>query len=304
MEFFVDVDDFEESSNPVIHSIAGASAGIMEHCGLYPLDTIRTLQQSTPVSKKKNVWNTAKFVYRRGGIPSFFKGIGLFAVGVGGIHSLSFPIYEVVKFSTGAQDAYHTYHSRVIFAGICATLIHDSFMTPLDMIKQRLQYSATSYSSFFHMIRGIYRTEGFLSFYAGYTTSLSMNIPYASIYYGCYEGLKEFFKGSFGYDNRDHHVLSHLAAGAGAGFIAGGLTNPLDVVKTRLQVRPADTARYEGLLRMFRGMIQDEGLSSLAKGIKARMIIHSMAAAISWTTYEQVKFTLTYFLGPSERNDE
>lgn len=37
-----EIDDSEVSSS-VVHLIAGATAGTIEHCGMYPVDTIKVL---------------------------------------------------------------------------------------------------------------------------------------------------------------------------------------------------------------------------------------------------------------------
>lgn len=43
MEFFIEDDETysEPSKDPRIHALAGACAGVMEHCGMFPLDTIK-----------------------------------------------------------------------------------------------------------------------------------------------------------------------------------------------------------------------------------------------------------------------
>jgi hypothetical protein len=37
----VDVDGIVESKSPLVHFLAGALAGTMEHCGMFPVDTIK-----------------------------------------------------------------------------------------------------------------------------------------------------------------------------------------------------------------------------------------------------------------------
>jgi len=74
-------------------------------------------------------------------------------------------------------------------------------------------------------------SSGLLSLYSGYTTTLTMTVPYHFIYFPVYEALKKMLKA----DSSEHDVSAHLLAGGGAGALAAGLTNPLDVARTRLQ---------------------------------------------------------------------
>lgn len=43
-----EIDDSEVSSS-VVHLIAGATAGTIEHCGMYPVDTIKVLAYVWPI---------------------------------------------------------------------------------------------------------------------------------------------------------------------------------------------------------------------------------------------------------------
>jgi len=89
----------------------------------------------------------------------------------------------------------------------------------------------------------------------------------------------------------------HFIAGGGAGMIAAGLTNPLDVAKTRLQTQGDMSVickgkRYRGMLGTLRVIWIDEGIRGLTRGIIPRMMFHSFSASILWTTYEYFKYIL------------
>jgi len=52
MEFFIEEPPEEElrhSGDPRVHVIAGACAGLVEHCGMFPIDTIK-VGSSSPSS--------------------------------------------------------------------------------------------------------------------------------------------------------------------------------------------------------------------------------------------------------------
>jgi hypothetical protein len=53
MEFLVDEaleEELQQSSDPRVHLIAGACAGLMEHCGMFPIDTVKALPLSSSLS--------------------------------------------------------------------------------------------------------------------------------------------------------------------------------------------------------------------------------------------------------------
>ena len=111
------------------------------------------------------------------------------------------------------------------------------------------------------------------------------------------------------------------------GTIAAAVTNPLDVVKTRLQTQNlhfasapgcatscsvkatstpagmggsgapcpqmplAETPRlaYTGMVQAAATLWREEGAACFARGMTARMMIHAPSVAICWTTYESMK---------------
>ncbi|CAN0402290.1 unnamed protein product, partial [Laminaria digitata] len=123
-------------------------------------------------------------------------------------------------------------------AGAAATVFHDAIMTPMDVIKQRLQLGY--HKGMLDCVMTIRRTEGAQAFYRSFPTTLFMNIPYGCVMVAVNESLKQAMRPAGDYDTR-----TYLLAGSGAGAIAAVATNPLDVVKTRLQTQ-ALRASHEG----------------------------------------------------------
>ena len=72
--------------------------------------------------------------------------------------------------------------------------------------------------------------------------------------------------------------------------MAGAATNPVDVVRTRLQTQTQVV--YSGMLNTFQKIYREEGFQGLGKGIGTRMVFHSTASALTWVTYEFLKHFL------------
>lgn len=69
-----------------------------------------------------------------------------------------------------------------------------------------------------------------------------MNVPFTACYFAAYESAKK----ALGSSEEEEGLLVELVAGGIAGGGAAAITNPLDVVKTRLQLEGVNSAtRYE-----------------------------------------------------------
>lgn len=96
------------------------------------------------------------------------------------------------------------------------------------MVKQRLQLC--SHLTAAQCIRNIIKEEGFGAFYRSYPVTVTMNIPFATTVVCVNENLKTYVQP---WNKANPYMWYFMCAGA-AGGIAGLVTNPLDVVKTRL----------------------------------------------------------------------
>jgi hypothetical protein len=116
---------------------------------------------------------------------------------------------------------------------------------PSEVLKTRLQLQGRYNNPFFHSgynyrgtinaIRSIYRLEGFSALFHGYKATLVRDLPFSALQFAFYEQEQKMAKAWVG--QRDIGLGLEIFTGASAGGMAGVITCPLDVVKTRIQTQ-------------------------------------------------------------------
>lgn len=284
------MDLFEEEkygwTSPVYHMIAGSAAGVAEHCAIFPLDTIKThLQSQKPIHN--SFPHIARSIVQTHGISGLFRGVSAAALGAIPSHALHFTSYEFCKHILGGDKPGH-HPFAIATSGAISTVISEATMTPCDSIKQKLQLNR--YPSLVSCVRGTYKEYGVVrGFFAGFVTALTINAPYVAVQFATYESLKTVLAGE-GKEEREK-TIHHLLAGLGGGALAGAVTNPLDVGRTRLQTQTSDVP-YQGMVNTMKRIYGEEGVTGLSRGIGTRMAFHSLSSAATWTTYEFLKHML------------
>jgi solute carrier family 25 protein 33/36 len=117
-------------------------------------------------------------------------------------------------------------------------------------------------------------------------------IPARSINFFTYGNGKQIIANYF--NNGEENSLVHLAAAAVAGVATGTATNPIWVVKTRLQLSSSrysqDTPqqRIGGSLQMIKRIVREEGIRGFYKGLSASYL-GVTEGTIQWVLYERLK---------------
>lgn len=214
------------------HMLAGSVAGMVEHMAMFPVDTVKTRMQvlSTPGNKASTELSKAfSSIMRTEGPVGLYRGIAAMGLGAGPAHAVYFAVYEVCKEKLGGNREGHHPVAHAL-AGASATVASDAVLTPMDVVKQRLQLKESPYKGLGDCVRQILKHEGLRAFYASYRTTVMMNVPFTAVHFSAYEAAKKVLA-----QPEEENFFTHLTAGGVAGALASGVTTPMDVVKTRLQ---------------------------------------------------------------------
>lgn len=292
------------TSSVGVHMIAGGFAGVMEHCMMYPLDSVKTrMQMLTPGTSSGDGIGTVFFrMVRQEGIFRPIRGISAMVVGAGPAHALYFSCYEFIK-NKLVSSKVHTELNLAVYgaAGGVATILHDGIMNPAEVVKQRLQMYNSPYRNVVSCMTSIYKSEGISAFYRSYTTQLAMNVPFQMIHFITYEFAQAFMNPNHGYS-----PLAHMFSGALAGAVAAAATTPLDVCKTVLNTQSGVHA--QGMVDALKKVYSYGGVRGYFRGMSARVLHQSPATTICWSTYEFFKYIFhdkqdDGYRGPEVDND-
>ncbi|CRK88035.1 CLUMA_CG001821, isoform A [Clunio marinus] len=279
-------DDYENLPNAKLSvtMFAGASAGIMEHISMYPIDTIKTRMQSLSHANE-TIGHVFKEMVRQEGITRPLRGIGAVVLGAGPAHAFYFSTYEFTK--EKLTELKFNDNINYILSATSATLIHDAISNPTEVIKQRLQMYDSPYKSVVECARKVFQQEGISAFYRSYTTQLVMNLPFQAIHFTTYEFLQEALN-----KERKYSPGVHMVAGGAAGAVAAAFTTPLDVCKTLLNTQETGIGSTRGLIDAVKKVYRVAGFKGFFKGLQARVLYQMPATAVCWSTYEFFKYLL------------
>ncbi|KAF6253349.1 mitochondrial carrier domain-containing protein [Scenedesmus sp. NREL 46B-D3] len=280
--------------------LAGAAAGITEHTAMYPVDTIKTRMQALSHPGQRlhgSVVRALRAVVRREGVAGLYRGVGAVAWGAGPAHAMYFATYEQAKQLLGGNRQGYQWLPTAT-AGAIATIVNDGFMTPVDVVKQRLQVAHSPYTGLADCTRQILRHEGVGALYKSYRTTVLMNVPFTAMHFSVYEAAKKWLLHvEDGDDAAEDRLSVQLVAGGLAGGAAAAVTTPLDVVKTRLQTEGVHSSKRYGttaVLPVLRRIIQEEGMATIWRGMKPRVLFNAPAAAVSereWACVRQLSWS-------------
>lgn len=192
-----------------------------------------------------------------------------------------------------------------LFAGGCGGTVGAILTCPLEVVKTRLQSSSiTFYVSAvqlstvngasvarmappgpLHCLKLIFEREGARSLFRGLGPNLVGVAPSRAIYFAAYSTAKEKLNGVLEPDS----TQVHMASAGLAGFTAITATNPIWLIKTRMQL----DARNRGEQRMnaldcVRRVYQMDGLRGFYRGMSASYAGIS-ETVIHFVIYESIK---------------
>jgi len=249
---------------------AGGCAGTSVDVVLFPIDTIRTRMQSVEGFRAA------------GGFRGIYQGLSAATIGSAPGAAMFFATYETAKPMVGSvlgKDTALSHSSSAAVGEVAACLTR----VPTNVVTQRMQVG--QYKSLQEAVQGVLASGGLRAFYSGFGTTVMREIPFAFVQFPIYERLKITWRDS---QQAPTEPWQGALCGAVAGGIAGAVTTPLDVAKTRLMLGTARAGAepYKGTANTLMRISREEGAGALFKGIGPRVQFITMGGLIFFGAYE------------------
>lgn len=175
--------------------------------------------------------------------------------------------------------------------GVLATLVQSSLMVPVEVIRQRQMIQTGgegAYTGSVHAVKAIVAQEGIGALYRGFLLAQLVWGPYNAVYLPLWEANKRLCVRLSGAESVEKLGIQYeLGSAFVSSAFAAGLTNPMDVIKTRLQVQ-GKNKQYSGAWDAAKKIYAHEGVKGLTSGITSRMLWVAPSATIMFTTYDQI----------------
>ncbi|KAI9730099.1 MAG: hypothetical protein M1834_006091 [Cirrosporium novae-zelandiae] len=230
-----------------------------------------------------------------------------------------------VHFVAGGYNPLRDLLCRSLYLTLTGTLYSTGGMTaailtsPLDVLKTRLQSdfyqsqlaisratrSTLPYtrSVYFHLnetcqlLFSIHRIEGWRALFKGLGPNLTGVIPASAIKFYAYGNFKHIISQTLNEGKETAWV--HLSAAATAGIVVSTATNPIWLIKTRLQLDKSHTKLDPGMNRQYKSsldcfikVLRQEGIKGLYRGLSASYL-GVTESTLQWVLYEQMKMYLS-----------
>ncbi|KAG5184479.1 mitochondrial carrier domain-containing protein [Tribonema minus] len=190
------------------------------------------------------------------------------------------PAAPAAKQSTNRNQLYS------LIAGGLAGSISSTLTCPIEVVKMQLQSSNGGSANPMVIAKDIARLEGVKGFFRGLSPTLLGIFPSRATYFWAYESTKRVLTPRLG-----DGTLTHIGAGFAAGMVSNTITNPIWMVKTRMQLL-ANAAKgqvaYTGYRHAVKSILKEEGVRGFYKGLSASYWGCS-EGCIQFVAYEKLK---------------
>eukprot|EP00035_Acanthoeca_spectabilis_P040216 m.68102 g.68102 ORF g.68102 m.68102 type:complete len:320 (+) comp9901_c0_seq1:92-1051(+) len=271
----------------------GPALNVVTNAILYPTKLVKVRMQAHHGSegRYRSVLHAFQSIVRKEGAASLYKGFGVNSFSVVS-SQLYITAYEV--FRAWGRGRGHTEAVSNLGAGVAASAIQQAIAVPVDVVSQRLMVDRRRDGAKTPraVVRGILATDGVMGFWKGSAASLLTLAPTSGIFWASY-GVLRRVQISWHDPQAQPGFTKTLAEQAAASWLAGCFsamcTNPLDIVKTRIQVN-AKQGGAVSIASAFRTLVREDGVWLVTKGLQARMLHMSFNSVILMTVYETVKY--------------
>lgn len=291
-------------------AVAGGFGGLIGDTSMHSLDTVKTRQQgASHVPKYRNTMSAYLNIFREEG---FCRGLygGYSAAMLGSLPSSAafFLTYETVK-RYAINDLGIPETPAFLAAGFLGDLFSSVFYVPSEVLKTRLQLqgkfnnphfeSGYNYKGIIDAVITIIRKEGPGTLFYGYKATLTRDLPFSAFQFTFYEKFRQWAFELTGTtkqidsfeetEKKSLPLYAELLTGAAAGGLAGTITTPLDVIKTRMQTQNGTSGvvlKSNSIISSLKTIYRVQGIQGLFSGVAPRLVWTSIQSSVMLLLYQ------------------
>lgn len=283
--------------SPFVKGFAGSMGGIAEAVCLQPIDVIKTRLQLDNKGYYKGVADCGTKITRDEGVRALWKGLTPFAGNLTLKYALRFTMNSVYQGMLRDKDGNLSSGGRLAAGFMAGTTEALLIVTPFEVVKIRLQQQhgsskeALKYRGPVHCAATIIREEGPRGLWSGATPTVMRNATNQMCLFWAKNNLDSVLWGKQEGDGQRLDAWKSTVSGGVAAMLGPTMTNPFDVVKTRMMAQakaPPDAPRYSGFFDAMIRIPQQEGMLAMYKGLLPRLMRIAPGQAIVWTVNDQI----------------
>jgi solute carrier family 25 S-adenosylmethionine transporter 26 len=282
-------------SDGLKNGLASALAAACVKCSLQPIDAIKTLQQYHQASAATGTGTASSLTMaaacrsimaRPGGFTNFYAGLGVTVFGAMPSVGLYFGVYSYCKRRLLATEkGQRNRMASIATSAAIGNSVASFSRVPYEVIKQKLQTGV--YTSTWEALRDVARQRQWWACLfpkGGVAIQMLRDVPYAVCTLLLYESLQTACTTNWNVTSSSTSKGVDFCLGGIAGGLGSWVTNPMDVVKTRLQV---NSDLYSGSVWKCTQLVwQEGGASAFLRGSIPRLFHKIPANAFFFLFYE------------------
>ncbi|KAL6558736.1 Mitochondrial uncoupling protein 5 [Orobanche minor] len=308
--------------------VEGGIASIIAGCSTHPLDLIKVRMQlqgemTAPVQNLRPALafhphqhhsirvhppprvgpvSVGLRIFQQDGAAALFSGVSATVLRQTLYSTTRMGLYDVLKKRWTDPNTSNMPLTRKIVAGLIAGGVGAAVGNPADVAMVRMQADGRlppaqrrNYKSVVDAISQMSRSEGVVSLWRGSSLTVNRAMLVTASQLASYDQFKEMILGKG--VMRDG-LGTHVTASFAAGFVASVVSNPVDVIKTRvmnMKVEPGVAPPYSGAVDCAMKTIKAEGPMALYKGFIPTISRQGPFTVVLFVTLEQVRKLLKDF---------
>ncbi|XP_057542233.1 mitochondrial uncoupling protein 5 [Amaranthus tricolor] len=241
-------------------------------------------------------------IIKQEGIPALFSGVSATVLRQCLYSTTRMGLYDIMKTKWTDPNSGSLPLGRKISAGLIAGAIGAAVGNPADVAMVRMQADGRlpiserrNYKSVLDAIQRMVKDEGITSLWRGSSLTVNRAMLVTASQLASYDQFKEMILNN---GVMKDGLGTHVTASFAAGFVAAVVSNPVDVIKTRvmnMKVGSGETPPYKGAIDCALKTVKAEGPMALYKGFIPTISRQGPFTVVLFVTLEQVRKVLKDF---------